>query len=303
MRRMEMRRAKAILPMDWVALGYLGVVVVLVLGFRSRISGWPLLAAAHLALGLLILLLIQLHRRHQWGWMECPRLWYPMLLIPAIFKLNGILVPQVNPRDLDMELLSWDRAIFGDHPAAYLTWLEAPWVTDVLRLCWMSYFILPFVVAVPFYLKRFCQVRERGPFLELVLALSTGWYVSYLGYFLTPAIGPGYYSGQVGAPPVFSGGTTTVMLDTLFHLEGTRVRDICPSGHVIIAVLATWSAFRYRLVFRWLLVPVVLGLVLGTVYLRYHYGVDVLAGLAISVAVILVIPRIHTRMMEDDHEP
>ncbi len=138
--------------------------------------------------------------------------------------------------------------------------------------------------------------------MVLVFALSRDWYVSYLGCFIAPASAPGYYAGQVGAPPAFSSSTTAVMLDTLFHLEGTRVRDICPSGHVIIAVLTVWSAFRYRLVFRWLLVPIVFGLVLGTVYLRYHYGVDVLAGLAISMAVILIIPRIHSRMMEDDHE-
>jgi len=287
--------------MDWAALGYLALVAMIVVFRRDRVPGWPLYAAAHLALGLLIVAVVAAQRR--WGGraVRFLRLWYPVLLIPAIFKLNVALVPLVTPGDLDHELLGWDRAIFGAHPMAYLGWLESPWMTDILRLCWMSYFVLPFVVAVPIYRRRRRPGGDGGAFVFTVFALTAGWYVSYLGYFVTPAIGPGYYPDLVGAPPARVASSTDTMLQTLWVLEGDRVRDICPSGHVIIAVLSLWVAFRFRLSVRWLLVPIVLGLILGTVYLRFHYGVDVLAGLVIAGGVAVATRVLHREPGEALH--
>jgi hypothetical protein len=280
-------RAK-LLPMDFAALVYLCAVAAITMVFRQRVAHAPLLAGAHVGLAAAVLVLVRQHRRcprRLWQWL---RYWYPLVLVPAVFKLNGILVPQVNPRDLDAQLLAWDRTLFGEHPGVYLRWLESPWMTDVLRLCWMSYFVLPFVVAIPIYRRSFACGADPRAFAMTVFALTAGWYLSYLGYFVTPALGPGYFPDRVGMPPTGAAGTTDAMLSTLWRLEGERIRDICPSGHVIIAVLCLWIAFRLRLAVRWLLIPVVLGLVVGTVYLRFHYGVDVLAGLLVVGLVILV---------------
>ena len=76
----------------------------------------------------------------------------------------------------------------------------------------------------------------------------------------------------------------------LFSLEG-RMHDIFPSGHTVIALLVLWLARRHRLRGWPLLVPVVTGLLLGTVYLRYHYGVDVLAGAVLAVLVAWIVSR------------
>jgi len=279
--------------MDWGALGYLGVVAVILVIRRDRLPSWPAYTAAHLALAFLVVSIVAVHRRWESRPVRFLRLWYPVFLIPAIFKLNVAVVPAVNPADLDLELLAWDRAIFGEHPAAYLKWLESLWMTDILRLCWMSYFVLPFVVVIPIYRRCLRPGRDFGAFVFTVFALTAGWYLSYLGYFVTPAIGPGYYPDLVGAPPARVAATTDSMLQTLWVLEGDRVRDICPSGHVIIAVLTLWIAFRFRLRVRWWLAPIVAGLVVGTVYLRFHYGVDVLAGLAIVVVVAIASLVVH----------
>ena len=44
---------------------------------------------------------------------------------------------------------------------------------------------------------------------------------------------------------------------------------------------------------------VVAGLLIGTVYLRYHYGVDVLAGALIAGVVIGLAPRWHRATLAD----
>jgi membrane-associated phospholipid phosphatase len=62
----------------------------------------------------------------------------------------------------------------------------------------------------------------------------------------------------------------------LMTIEGT-IPDAFPSGHALIAMLVLVLSWRlHRRVFWWLL-PFATGLILATMYLRYHYVVDVLA--------------------------
>ena len=110
--------------------------------------------------------------------------------------------------------------------------------------------------------------------------------MSYLGYYALPALGPGYFPETIPAPEcVNTPGVTRSVALTLFSLEG-RMHDIFPSGHTIIALLVLWQGRRHRVRGWPLLIPLVAGLVAGTVYLRYHYGVDVLAGAAITVGIM-----------------
>jgi len=270
---------------DLVVISYLVVEAALLLVFgRGREPHWPWYLAAHAAMIAAVLLLARAAAPSRSRTLTILRDWYPAVYVLLIFKQLGALVPAVNPATLDDVLLSWDRAVFGGHPGALLDGLASPLFTEILRACWLSYFILPFLVAVPIYLRR-----ERGAFHEAVLALMLGWLISFLGYFAFPALGPGYFPETIPAPDsVNAAGVTQSVALTLFALEG-RMHDIFPSGHTIIALLAVWLAARNKLRGWPLLVPVVCGLIVGTVYLRYHYGVDVLAGAVIAAAVALCV--------------
>jgi len=267
---------------DWVVVAYLVVESVLLLLFgRGREPLWPCYLAIHAAMIAGVFLLVRLPSSSGPG--RILRDWYPALYIVLVFKQLGALVPAVHPRTFDDALLAWDVELFGRHPGEWFDAIASPLVTEVMRACWLSYFVIPFVVALPLYRRP-----DRGPFREAVFALVLGWLVSFLGYYIVPALGPGYFPEKVPAPESVTGaGATQSVALALFALEG-RVHDIFPSGHTIIALLGLWLAARHRVRGWPLLVPVVAGLVAGTVYLRYHYGVDVLAGFAIAGAVVLV---------------
>jgi membrane-associated phospholipid phosphatase len=69
-------------------------------------------------------------------------------------------------------------------------------------------------------------------------------------------------------------------------------RDAFPSGHALVTLLSIAWAWRYRLGVRW--VVTVLGApYCSTVYLRYHYVVDVLAGAALAVLCLALAPALH----------
>ena len=59
-----------------------------------------------------------------------------------------------------------------------------------------------------------------------------------------------------------------------------------PSSHVVIAIGTVFFSFRYLRAIRWLHLAVVILLCLATVYCRYHYAVDVVAG-GLAAAVLI----------------
>jgi membrane-associated phospholipid phosphatase len=59
-----------------------------------------------------------------------------------------------------------------------------------------------------------------------------------------------------------------------------------PSSHVAVALCTVFFSFRYLRPIRYLHLAVAILLCFATVYCRYHYVVDVLAGLVTAAAVI-----------------
>ena len=279
-------RVSPLRAVDKVFAGYLLFETGLILLFACRREpSWPAYALLHAAMIAAILIVARAAARRPSRILVLLHDFYPVLYVPLVFRQMRALVPAVNPRFFDDLLLSWDKALFGGYAGGFLDFLAAPAVTEILRACWLSYFILPFLTALPLYRRE-----NRGAFHETVLVLVVGWLVSYLGYYAVPALGPGYFPDKIPVPAnVAAGGVTRSIAEGLFLLEG-RMPDIFPSGHVIIAILALRQAARHRLRGWPLLVPLVAGLIAGTVYLRYHYGVDVIAGAAVALVIAAVVP-------------
>jgi len=57
-----------------------------------------------------------------------------------------------------------------------------------------------------------------------------------------------------------------------------------PSAHVAGSMVALLAAWRYRRWLFWVCLPFFLCMCVATVYGRYHYVADVLAGLAVGAA-------------------
>ena len=71
--------------------------------------------------------------------------------------------------------------------------------------------------------------------------------------------------------------------------------DSMPSGHTCMTLLMLVLTRRLLPRLLWVLVPIAIGLIFGTVYLRYHYGVDVLAGAALAAVLSVGAPALERR--------
>jgi membrane-associated phospholipid phosphatase len=262
---------------DVLTCGYLTLIGLLATVFGERIPQWWWYPLTHamviLALGIFLLRLPQ----RPTGWVLFVRWWYPAMLIPPIFSELQHLVHPINPGDIDVQLIAIDYALFGVHPTVWLERFTVPWFTEYMQLAYVTFYFLPFILCLPLY-----RQGRLLAFRESLCALLLGYYVSYLLYFLTPARGPRFYLEAYQSLPLTGLWLTAPIQATLDVLEGIQ-RDAFPSGHTAIAIIVLAMAARYQRQRFYPLLGTTMSLVVSTVYLRYHYVIDVVAGVLLAV--------------------
>lgn len=205
--------------------------------------------------------------------------------IVIIFDGLGPLIRAVNPHDRDTWLIAFDRRLFGFDPSVALSHFATPFLSDVLTACYALYYFHPIILGALLYAddRRARRTGRARTFRRFAFVIVAVFYVSYLGYFLVPAIGPRFTIPHPG--PLPRGWLATAIDNTLNVLERNK-RDCFPSGHTMVVCAVLMEALRrsWRTFFGFL--PFALGLVLATVYGRYHYVADVLAGAALALLTV-----------------
>jgi membrane-associated phospholipid phosphatase len=281
-------------PADKVVIAYITIIAALIVAFSFRIPAWPQLLAAHaLAIGLVLLLArwdkslsrpIALSPHRPIALSAYIHGWYPVALIPATYKELSYLIPLIHPRDFDVELAAIDHRLFGVHPTVWLERFTWPALTEVLQLAYATYYFLPIILGAVLWRKQWFE-----PFRFWVFVIVLGFYVSYLGYIAVPATGPRFLPEIKAAQTMPLTGVWLFhgLRETLDRAEGIT-RDCFPSGHTELTLLVLYFAHRFHRRTFWMMLPVGSALIAATVYLRYHYVIDVLAGAAIAAIVILI---------------
>jgi membrane-associated phospholipid phosphatase len=209
---------------------------------------------------------------------------YPVLAVVLVFDSLGPLIQAVNPHDQDARLSAIDRRLFGIDPTAALERFASPFLSDILTVCYALYYFHPIILGALLYKddKAAGIVGTSRRYRAYAFTMVAVFFVSYVGYFLVPAVGPRYTVRHGG--PLPRGPVSAAIDATLDKLE-TNKRDCFPSGHtmVVTAVLIEASR-RSRKTFLGFL-PFAVGLVAATVYCRYHYAIDVIAGLLLAFLV------------------
>lgn len=286
-------------PVDLLTFAFLALLAAVTVVFWPRIphAGWLLARFAAISLAVLALGRRAAANPPSRAVLTLQAL-LPILIVPVIFDSMGDIIPWVWDRTFDGLLIRADHALFGCHPTVWLERTVRPWLTTVMQLAYISYY--PLAASVGIVLL----VRERWErFDEALFGIILCFYLSYLGYLLVPAVGPRFTLAHLQTADLQAGPFVQMVQDTLNRLENTKT-DAFPSGHTAVALLSLWYAVRLgEKALAAVLVPVVTGLVLSTVYLRYHYVVDVLAGVLLAILTAWLAPRIYPFFLRTAGEP
>jgi membrane-associated phospholipid phosphatase len=286
-------RQSGLNPADKAAISYLLVITVLVLIFSYRIPLWWAFCVGHLTLITLILVIATVFSSSPrrpfsasplFRFAPLIRGWYPVVLIPMTYKELTYLIPLIHPHDYDATLSAIDYRFFGVHPTVWLERFTWPPLTEVLQLTYSSYYFLPLILGIALW--------KQGSFQKFhfwVFIVVLGFYVSYLGYIAVPVIGPRFLPAIVEAQTIPLTGVWLFQYvrEILDRAEGIT-RDCFPSGHTELTLLVLIYARAFQRRLFWWLLPLGTGVIISTVYLRYHYVIDVVAGAVVAVAVVII---------------
>ena len=204
---------------------------------------------------------------------------YPAAFIPVLFETLGPLIAAARGQARDEILIAADRALFGLDVTVWLQRLVRPWLTNFFYLSYTSYYFIAIALGIALYL------RSHRDLERFIFTLTLCYFVSYAGYFALPALGPRFALAQSHSVTLETTALSAAIARTLNELEHTKF-DVFPSGHTMIAVTVLLVAFRRARDVFWALLPIATCLVLSTVYCRYHYAVDVIAGAVLAVATV-----------------
>jgi membrane-associated phospholipid phosphatase len=279
--RRALGRLASAQPADLVFLGYVALSGLLIVAFGWKLGPalWIGLSCAHLALALFTLWCAGLATRERSlpGFLRDA---YPLFFIAFLYWELRHLALLFSHGYHDATILRLERWLFGEQLAMTLSQrFPVFWLSELMHFFYASYwFLLPLAAAL-----LYPRGRLRG-FRELVYAELVVFFACYLVFIFFPVAGPHYEFPLIGGTP--AEGHFYRFVHWALEDGGSRGAAF-PSSHVAVALTILLVTWRHdRLTCR-VLCPFVVGLTVATVYGRFHYGVDALAGL---LAAALLVP-------------
>lgn len=272
-------------PNDVAFFAYLSVVGVLILVFRSHLPLWPYYLMAQTALIVTAFLVIRTSQMVSWLPLTILRQWYPVLSFTFLYMQAGVLNQMVFSGYWDDFFARADLWIFGVEPGIWMfDNFSNSWLNELLHACYFSYYIIPVTLGLILYWQR-----DTG-FYRAMFGFSVTFYICYFMYILIPVAGPIHLrEGR------FVDNTFFVHIMDQIYASVEKPGAAFPSSHVAIAVITLMYAWRLRRNFFWIVLPIILGLILSTVYGFYHYTIDVFAGIVVAVVSYYICNWIYDR--------
>src|SRR6202035_2948425 len=177
---------------DLISNVYLAGLIFLVLTAREHITDWHWLLVRY---AILLILQAGVAAASGYGLPRIVAAFFPLVPLLGIYDSLRF-IPELNP-DRDDLLISIDRAALGGDASLWLERISTPWLTDLLQVAYLVYYVLPFILLGTLYCRqsRFAkepgQAREHGRAFDLcVVALLLSHYLAFTGYMAFPALGP-----------------------------------------------------------------------------------------------------------------
>jgi hypothetical protein len=277
---------------DWYMLGYLVIILLAVLNGSGPERATCIRYATLDVVGIFVALLL-VRGRILRGFVGA--LLYRLTIFGAVlgsfFQLKTIL-PEVSSRLLDAHLFSFDMTVFHYEPALAWDRFVTPATTEWFAFFYYGYFFLIGIHALPF---AFLAKKNKVALAEFGLGIVTIFCTAHIIYMLVPGYGPYSYLADQFQHKL-EGGLWWRLVNETVQAAGSQ-KDIFPSLHTCAPTFLALFSFRNRkslpFKYTWPFVALFASqMVLATMFLRWHYLVDICAGLTLAVTATFVGARV-----------
>lgn len=275
----------ALQSVDLVVIVFAAFLIVLDIIFKTSIEHYLALISVNVVVIIFVFIVTNLDSRYQNKLLKSIRSWYIAPMILLTFKQLYFMIAPIHGKDYDTLLIEIDRWLFGVDPTVWLWQFSHPLLTEIIQIAYSSFYFLFIVAGYELYKKGDFEKFYYAAFL-----IVYGFYLSYIGYFFLPAVGPRFTLHAFSAtntelPGLFF---TNFLRDFVNYGESIVKghpnpieivqRDVFPSGHTQLTLVLMYISAHYKMkskLFLWVIGTL---LIFGTVYLRYHYVIDLIAG-------------------------
>jgi membrane-associated phospholipid phosphatase len=268
---------------EQIMLAFFAYLTVVVLLFSSESTdGWKIVPLNLLIAAIVIVLRGNCRRA---PWLAAAHNLFPALLLLVAYRESGLLLRPNSAHRLDFTFIQWDRVLLHNQFVLALLQAGTPWLQHYLEFAYLlCYPLVPLGVAAIHFTSRgksesgADSTRPMDDFWTPVLLATLFCYAVYPFFPLTP---PRVLFADVPGPQV-----EPLLRQVNFWLLDRYSVQACifPSGHVAaataVALAVRKQAPRLGALFMFLAASVAV----ATVYGRYHYAADAMAGALVGIA-------------------
>jgi len=199
----------------------------------------------------------------------------------SYFELRELL-PLVNPSTLDAQLSFIDERVLHFEPSLFTDRFVTPATTE-----WFAFFYFGYFALLASHVLPMVFISRRN---ELVAPFALGmisvYAIAHTLYMAVPGYGPVRYLAERYQHDLPSGVWLNAVLNAV--QSGGAQKDIFPSLHTAGPVFLSLFSFHHRdklpFKYTWPFVSFFsANIVIATMFLRWHYLIDVIAGLTLSI--------------------
>jgi membrane-associated phospholipid phosphatase len=278
-------------PFERIILGYCALMLALIAVFGRPIGGYIPAVIAFMSC-IAVTWLIAGYVDNRDGRVQAfVRLLYPIVIFMVLYRTTGSMMFLFFDRFHDSQLTAFESAVFGGDLSMYIDrHLLNVWLNELFSFCYFSYYLM-----LPSFLLWMYITRRDKLAVRSLAAVSLTFFASYLLFSLYPIEGPRYYFAASFAHRI-EGPVFRPLVE--FVIANGAVHGGCmPSSHVGVALVVLFYCFKVNRRIAWVLVPINVGLAIGTVWGRFHYISDVFVGAAIALIAVWIVERYHDRWL------
>jgi hypothetical protein len=204
----------------------------------------------------------------------------------SYFQLRYIL-PEASPRSVDGDILAFDLRVFGVEPSLAWDKYVNPQTTEWFAFFYFGYFFILSAHVLPMMLNSTNRFRIAHFTLGIIGIFLTG----HLVYMLVPGWGPyKHLAGQFQHE--LQGGLFWGLVKTTVEAGGAQ-KDIFPSLHTAAPTFFAIFSYIHRRAmpfkYTWKIMAFAASqIIIATMFLRWHYLIDIIAGLTLATTSALV---------------
>ena len=253
--------------------------------FNRNVPTWPLYLAFNMSIILFVVYMGRMAVNPPGGFRKLIRRWYFLLLLLFIYQETGGLAFLYFPYWMDNGLASIEHSLFGVHPTIFLQKFNIPILNEYFMFGYFTYFFLILSYALILLYKKMYYEMDR-----YVTTVGLTFLICFFMFYFFPIAGPRFLFADIYDTGL-KGYVFVPLVDYVIK-NGAAEGGSMPSSHTAAAIVILVHAWRTIRPVGYIYAFVVLGLVIGTFWGRFHFITDTIVGFIIAVACIILVDRL-----------